>query len=85
MPHAHLPPIYHIVLPDMPDIPYTVFHCNKDRAVNIDMHSEKLVAAFKAAGKTINYHIVPDKGHCDLTPEMYELYRKYLVDAILAK
>ena len=49
------------------------------------MHSEKLVAAFKAAGKTVNYHIVPDKGHCDLTPEMYELYRKYLVDAILAK
>lgn len=71
--------------PNMPDIPYTVFHCNKDRAVNIDMHSEKLVAAFKAAGKTINYHIVPDKGHCDLTPEMYELYRKYLIDAILAK
>ena len=69
--------------PNMPDIPYTVFHCNKDRAVNIDMHSEKFVAALKATGKTVNYHIVPDMGHCDLTPEMYELYRKYLVDAIL--
>lgn len=71
--------------PDMPDIPYTIFHCNKDGAVNIDMHSEKLVAAFKAAGKNVTYHIVPDRGHCDLTPEMYELYRKYIVDAILSK
>ena len=71
--------------PKMPDIPYTIFHCNKDRAVNIDMHSEKLVAALKAAGKDVTYHIVPDMGHCDLTPEMYELYRKYLIDAILTK
>jgi len=71
--------------PNMPDIPYTIFHCNKDNAVNIDMHSEKLVAALKESGKTVTYHIIPDKGHCDFTPEMYELYRKYLVDAILER
>ena len=61
---------------DLPDIPYTVFHCTADEAVNIDAHSEKFVAAMRAAGKKIGFHKVPDRGHCALTPEAWELYRQ---------
>ena len=52
---------------------YTIFHCEKDGAVNIDAHSEKFV---KELSKTrdVKYIRVPDKDHCDLDEENYNLY-----------
>ncbi len=66
----------------MPDVKYHVFHCTEDKAVNIDSHSRKFVAAMQAAGKDITFDTVPDRGHCALPLAMKQLYAKYIVDAI---
>jgi len=51
----------------MPDIPYTIFHCEKDSAVSKRMHSDRFVEA--ASRLRIRYVAVPDRDHCDLPPE----------------
>ena len=65
----------------MPDVKYTVFHCTADKAVNKDMHSERFLASMTK--RDVTYHIVKDRGHCDLTPEMCEKYRAAVVSAVL--
>lgn len=66
----------------MPKSQYHVFHCDHDMAVNINSHSDKFVFEMKKNNYDITYDIVPDRGHCDLTEEMRQLYMKYAVDAI---
>lgn len=60
----------------MPDIPYYIFHCTDDRAVNKKMHSDRFVEAMNNAGHKQNMHYiaVDGKGHCDLG----EQYTDYL-------
>lgn len=58
----------------LPDIPYTVFHCTADTCVNIRAHSEKFVSAMREAGKTVEFIPVPDRDHCNLTPEAEALF-----------
>lgn len=53
------------------DTEYTIFHCEKDEAVNIDKHSNRLVEKMKELSFNITYHTVPDAGHCDLG-EIYD-------------
>lgn len=48
---------------EMPDVPYYVFHATADKAVNIDAHSEKFVAAMTPA-HSVTYVKVPGYGHC---------------------
>lgn len=67
----------------MPDAKYHIFHCMEDKAVNIDSHSAKFVAAMREAGKTVTYDTVPGRGHCALTLPMKKRYAQYIVDAIL--
>ena len=50
----------------MPDIPYTIFHCEADRSVNLERHSEVFVEAMKAS-HDVTLHRVPLRGHCDLS------------------
>jgi len=69
----------------MPSVTYHIFHCDKDQAVNINKHSDLFIANMKAAGKDISYYIVKDKDHCDLTPEMYALYKELAVKAIIGQ
>lgn len=64
----------------MPDVDYTVFHCEKDEAVNKGMHSDKFIAEMQKS-RRVTYYAVPDKGHCDLTPEMWDKYRAAVVAA----
>lgn len=59
---------------EMPDIPYTVFHCEKDMAVNKGMHSDRFVAAMQAAGRKVEYIAVPERGHTDLSEEAWKIY-----------
>ena len=59
---------------EMPRVPYVLFHCDADKAVNIDMHSRKFVAAMREAGQNISFTVVPDRDHCDLTEEAKEAY-----------
>jgi len=58
----------------LPKAEYTIFHCEKDLAVNKKMHSDRLVAAMRDAGFAVTYIPVPDRGHCDLTPEARQTY-----------
>ena len=62
----------------MPDSAYSIFHCEADMAVNKQKHSDVFVEKMKAK-HTIQYFAVPERGHCDLTPEMWQAYN----DAIL--
>jgi dipeptidyl aminopeptidase/acylaminoacyl peptidase len=53
--------------PEMPDAKYYIFHCDKDKSVNLGSHSQKFVAAMKECGKGVELEIIPDRGHCKLT------------------
>ena len=53
--------------PEMPDAKYYIFHCDKDKSVNLASHSQKFVAAMNECGKGVELEIVPDRGHCKLT------------------
>ena len=65
----------------MPDIPYTIFHCEKDSAVSKRMHSDRFA---EAAGSRlrIRYVSVPDRDHCDLPPEYRADYLNSCAEAI---
>ncbi len=64
------------------DAKYFIFHCEKDSAVNINKHSEKLIEKMRG-NFDLKYYTVPDRDHCDLTDEMRELYFKHMIDSIL--
>lgn len=53
-----------------PKIPYTIFQCTEDVLVHKAMHADKLVDILQKRGYAVDYRIVPDRGHCDLPPEM---------------
>ena len=53
----------------MPDVPYVIYHCTADAAVNIDKHSVAFVEAMKGADKNIELIKVDGRGHCDLSAE----------------
>ena len=53
--------------PTMPDAKYYIFHCDKDKSVNLGRHSEKFVEAMKECGKDVELEIIHDRGHCKLT------------------
>ncbi len=78
---AHSP--LHLV-DSMPDCRYAVFHCEADKAVNIHSHSEKFVAAMRPA-HDIEYHTVPDRGHCQLDEANAALYDRLAEEAILLR
>lgn len=65
----------------MPDIRYYMFHCDNDEAVNIHKHADGFVKKM-SENHQIVYHVIPGRGHCDLPDEMWELYRKYAVEAV---
>lgn len=70
------------LITQMPDIPYTVFHCDKDQDVSKSLHSDRFVAEMRNQHKNITYHAVPGRGHCELTDEMAEKYYAAIVSAI---
>ena len=61
---------------------YYIFHCEEDKAVNKQMHSDRFVKELERAHK-VSYYAVPERGHCDLTEEMRALYTKCVTDSIL--
>ena len=60
----------------MPDIEYTIFHCTADEAVNKQDHSDRFVPVLRKHLQKgfADYIAVPDRGHCQLTDEMWEKY-----------
>ena len=67
----------------MPAIPYHIFHCDMDSAVNIHKHSDLFIENMKKANQNVSYYIVKDRDHCDLSEEMRALYYDLAVKAIL--
>ena len=49
----------------MPDIPYFILHGGADSCVNKQAHSDRFVAAMRAASRTLEYLEVPGMEHCD--------------------
>ncbi len=74
---------FHLALNrDMPVIPYTIFHCTADRAVNKEMHSDRFVAALEQFAP-VTYIPVPGRDHCDLGEEMWVKYEETILGALL--
>ena len=57
---------------------YYIFHCEEDKSVNKQKHSDRFVEKMNES-HTVFYYAVPKRGHCDLTEEMRMKY----VDCIL--
>lgn len=68
----------------LPDIPYVIFHCEEDRAVNKQIHSDRFVEQLRQNHR-VDYYPVPGRGHCDLTEEMWERYHTCAIEAIFTK
>lgn len=66
---------------ELPDIPYVIFHCEEDQAVNKRIHSDRFVEKLGQSHR-VQYYPVPDRGHCDLTEEMWRSYHQSAVNAI---
>lgn len=62
---------------------YFLFHCEADLAVNKEIHADCFAEKMRR-NHIIEYFIVPNRGHCDLTPDMQALYfeciRKSIVE-----
>ena len=61
---------------------YTIFHCEKDSLVNIDMHSEKFVNELSKY-RNVGYYKVPDRDHCDLGAENDQKYKEIALSYVL--
>ena len=65
---------------EMPSVPYTIFHCTADRAVNKGMHSDRFVEAL-SRHTPVTYILVPGRDHCDLGEEMGTKYEEAILGA----
>ena len=66
----------------MPRIPYTVFHCDADAAVNIERHSARFAEAMRPSHE-ITLVRVANRGHGDLSPEAKAEYKQRILAAFL--
>ncbi|MBO5051497.1 MAG: prolyl oligopeptidase family serine peptidase [Clostridia bacterium] len=66
----------------MPHVPYTIFHCEDDRAVNLEKHSLRFVEAMRPT-HDVAFITVPLRGHCDLSYEAHIQYREAILRALL--
>ena len=69
----------------MPKIPYRIIHCEKDKSVNLERHSEAFVKEMLTYGHDISLEVVKDRGHCNLTLAAQRNFEKYILDSILNK
>jgi len=69
--------------PQMPDIPYHIFHCTADKSVNIDKHSRRFVDAMHENGRDVTFIAVPDRAHCKLPYAVKKQYKEIAASAIL--
>ena len=66
---------------NLPDISYSIFHCEADQAVNKAIHSDRFVEQLQKKHR-VAYYPVPGRGHCDLTEEMWQKYYSCTIAAI---
>lgn len=63
------------------DSKYYIFHCEEDKAVNKQKHSDRFVESMQE-NHSISYYAVPERGHCDLTEEMWKKYNDCILKSI---
>ena len=68
--------------PEMPKIKYYIFHCDRDRSVNLELHSGKFVSAMREHGHDIEMEIIEGRGHCKLTYAAQDKKLRLALDAI---
>lgn len=73
----------HLVGNGLPKIPYYIFHCDKDSAVNIDAHSKKLACKMQENGYNVVFEIVHGREHCSLTLDAKEAFEQAVIDEVL--
>ena len=66
----------------LPDIPYTVFHCEGDKLVNFEMHSKRFFEKMEKDHQIV-LNIVPLRAHCDLSAEMQVEYNAAVTNAVI--
>lgn len=71
---------YHIV-EKLPDIPYTVFHCNNDMMVNFEKHALPFVAKMRENNRKITLYEVNGRGHCTLSIQANLDYLNAVIEA----
>jgi len=59
---------------------YTIFHCEQDKAVNKQKHSDRFVELLRQ-NHDVTYIAVPDRGHCDLPEDMKSLFYQKVFNA----
>ncbi len=62
---------------------YVVYHGEQDPMVHKQTHSDRFVQAMQASHR-IEYHTIPDGGHCDMPPEWRKGYHDCIVQHLLA-
>ena len=67
---------------NMPNIKYLILSTDKDDEVNYEKHSDIFVSKMRSLGRNIEYTLIPDHGHCDLTKEAAQSYREFLITNI---
>ncbi len=67
----------------MPDVPYLVIHGDRDLSVNKEAHSDRFVAAMRAAGRQIEYLEIPGMGHGTNVPPVFHRRTAEFIDRYL--
>lgn len=75
-------PLHLALAGEMPDVSYTIFHCEQDQAVNKQKHSDRFVQAME--GRDVTYIAVPDRGHCDLPEDVRADYERRIMESVKA-
>lgn len=60
------------MIPQLPRIPYYFAHCEQDSKVSKQHHSDRMVPLLRQAGLQVEYRIVPERDHTELTDEAYD-------------
>lgn len=63
---------------------YYIFHCEQDKKVNKQKHSDRFIAQMNKE-HNVSYYSVPERDHCDLTEEMRGLYNRCIINTILTE
>ncbi|MBP3304753.1 MAG: prolyl oligopeptidase family serine peptidase [Oscillospiraceae bacterium] len=60
---------------------YYIFHCEEDKAVNKQTHSDRFVEKMRSS-HAVEYYAVPGRDHCDLTEQMREKYNRCILKSL---
>lgn len=67
-------------LEHMPDIPYYIVHTGLDDVIPREKHSDLMAAGLRERGFDVTYHVVPDRGHCELPSEDWNAMVRWVID-----